>query len=143
MAETNEIDKRVQDLIAMQPRVEDEGMIKALDKLIEDFGLETIQQYRLKKGKHDNSLLHEFVQIKALKTLEHAVNKLGFNINVKRESDGNTPAHLAYWYELHDSVELLKALKADFTITNKFGETASDIEKDKEKGLNIIWLDTG
>jgi ankyrin repeat protein len=142
MSEIETLNDRIHSLLAMTIN-DEQAIIATLDTLVKDFGVDEVQQCGVLQGKHKNLLMHEFVRLGLLKTIEHATNELGFNINVKRASDGNTPIHLAYWYGKSNVCELLKKLQADMTILNKYEESANDMERTKENMANIIWLDMG
>jgi len=141
MSETQTLNDRIQALLLMTVD-DEEAIITTLDKLVKDFGVNEVQQWCVPQSRHKNLLIHEFVRLGLLKTIDHAANELGFNINVKRESDGNTPLHLVYWYRKSNIGELLKKLQADVTIENNYGESANDLERARESMMNIIWLDT-
>lgn len=142
MSEPKTCSERIESLLSM--KFDDEQAIIAnLDQLVEEFGIEEVQRLCIPKSRQKNLLLHEFVRLGLLKTIEHAVSKLGFNVNIQRESDENTSLHLAYWYKNPAVGELLKQLQADVTIKNKYGESVSDLERTRESMMNIIWLDTG
>lgn len=142
MSETETFTDRIQSLVPITT-TDEEAIIASLDTLVKDFGVDEVQRYPVQFGKHKNYLMHEFVRLGLLKTIEHAANELGFNINVQRESDGNTPIHLAYFYSKSNIYELLTKLQANMAIVNKYGESANDLERKKESMRNIIWLDTG
>jgi ankyrin repeat protein len=142
MSEIEKLNDRIQYLLSM-PIDDEQAIIVSLDNLIKDFDVDEVQRRYVPQSRHKNLLIHEFVRLGLLQTIEHAVNELGFNINEKRESDGNTALHLAYWYQKPGLGELLKKLQADMTIMNNYGESVNDIEQKREKMMNIIWLDTG
>ncbi len=142
MSEIGTLNDRIQSLSLMS--IDDEqAIIGTLDNLVKDFGVEEVQRCCVPESRQKNLLIHEFVRLGLQKTIEHAANELGFDINVKRESDGNTPLHLAYWYQKLNIVELLKKLQADMTIINNYGESVNDTEQKRKNMMNIIWLDTG
>jgi ankyrin repeat protein len=142
MSEIETLNDHIQSLLTMT--IDNEQVIIAtLDNLVKDFGVEEVQRRCVPQSRHKNLLIHEFVRLGLLKTIEHAANELGFNINVKRESDGNTPLHLAYWYRKPNIGELLKKLQANMTIANNYGESVNDLERTRENMMNIVWLDTG
>ena len=132
----------IQSLFSMSIH-DEEAIIAALDNLVKDFGADEVQRCYVRKSKSKDLLIHELVLLGLPKTIEHAANELNFDINVKRESDGNTPIHLAYWYRKTHIAELLKKLQADMTIVNNYGESVYDSELRSQKGLNIVWLDLG
>ncbi len=142
MSEIQTLNDHIQSLLSM-PTDNEQPIIASLDILVKDFGVDEVQRRCVPQSRHKNLLIHEFVRLGLLKTIEHAVNELGFNINEKRESDGSTALHLAYWYQKPSIGELLKKLQADMTIANNYGESANDLEQTREKMMNIIWLDTG
>jgi hypothetical protein len=142
MSEIETLNDRIQSLLSM-PIDDEQAIIATLDNLVKDFGVDEVQRFCVPQSRHKNLLIHEFVRLGLLKTIEHAANELGFDINVKRESDGCTPLHLAYWYRKPNIGELLKKLQANMTITNNYGESVNDLERIRENMLNIIWLDTG
>lgn len=142
MTETNSCYERIQALVSMN--IDDElAIINNLNQLVEEFGVEQVQSLYVSNSRHKNLLLHDLVRLGLSKVIEHAAIKLNFNVNLQRESDGNTPLHLAYWYKRPDIGEVLKRLQADTSIKNNYGETACDLEYAREKMMNIIWLDTG
>lgn len=123
--------------------IDEQAIIAILDNFSKDFGVEEVHRWCVPQSRHNNLLIHEFVRLGLLKTIEYAANELGFDINVKRESDGNTPLHLAYWYQKPKIGELLKNMQASMTIANNYGESVNDLERNREKMMNIISLDTG
>lgn len=58
--------------------------------------------------------------------------KLGANVNCKDYLD-NTPLHIAYQLNKNDLIKILKGAKADMTIKNKDGKSASDLERELSK----------
>ncbi|CAF1591806.1 unnamed protein product [Rotaria sordida] len=116
MSEIGTLNDRVQSLLLMTSD-DEQAIIATLDHLVKDFGVDEVQRWCILQSRHKSLLIHEFVRLGLLKTIEHAANELGFDINVKRESDGNTPLHLAYWYGKPNIGELLKKLQANMTIT--------------------------
>ncbi|CAF1273637.1 unnamed protein product [Adineta steineri] len=132
---------RIQFLLSMRS-TDEQAIIQALDQIVKDFSVDEVQQWYHPQSKHKNLLIHEFVRMGLMKTIEHAVKDLGFNINAKRESDGNTSLHLAKWYPKPDVSELLQTLGADITIVNNYREVVDGLDQLKEKMMNIIWLDT-
>jgi hypothetical protein len=142
MSEIETLNDRMQSLLSM-PIDDEQAIIATLDNLVKDFGVDEVQQWCVPQRRRKNLLIHEFVRLGLLKTIEHAANELGFNINVQRETDGSTPLHLAYWYQKPSIGELLKKLQANMTIANSYGESANDMERTREKMMNIVWLDTG
>lgn len=142
MSEIKTLDDRIQSLLSININ-DEQAIIVELDDLVKDFGVDKVQLTCLPRSRHKNLLIHEFVRLGLSKTIEHAVNELGFNINIKRECDGSTPQHLAYWYEKPNIGELLKKMQADMTIENNYGESANDLERTRENMGNIIWLSIG
>jgi hypothetical protein len=136
------LQNHVQSLLSMQT-TDEQAIVDALDRMVKDFGADEVQQWYDPQSKHKNLLIHEFVRMGLLKTIEHAVKHLNFNMNAKRESDGNTPLHLAKWYRKPGVSDLLRMLGADRTIVNNYGEVADGLDKLKEQMMNIVWLDTG
>ncbi|CAF0766337.1 unnamed protein product [Adineta steineri] len=141
MASEATLADRIQFLLSMKS-TDEQAIIEALDQLVKDFGVDEVQRWYQPQSKHKNLLIHEFVRMGLMKTIEHAVKDLGFNINAKRESDGNTSLHLARWYKKPDVSELFQILGADITIVNNYGEVVEGLDQLKEKMMNIIWLDT-
>lgn len=142
MSDNETLKNGIQSLLAMKSD-DEQAIIAALTNLVKDFGVEHVQRERVPQQRHKNLLLHEFVRLGLLKTIEHAVNELHFDINIKRESDGNTALHLAYWYQKPAVGERIKQLRADMTLENNYGESVNDLERKRESMMNIVWLDTG
>ena len=142
MSEVETLNDRVQSLLWMKTDNE-QDVIAALDNLVKEFGVDEVQRLCLPRSRHKNLLIHEFVRLGLFKTIEYAVRELGFNINVKREVDGCTPLHLAYWYEKPNIGELLKHFQADVTIANNYGESVTDLERTREGMTNMVWLNAG
>ena len=140
MAENQTLDEGIQSLLSMTLS-DEQAIVDTLDKLVKDFGVDEVQQRRVPQSRYKHLLIHEFVRLGLSKTIEHAITKLGFNINPQRETDGCTPLHLAYWYRQPNIAELFRALQADTTIQNSYGESADDLERTRESMMNIIWLD--
>ena len=131
-------------LALFQTKATDEDpIIETLDKLVQEFGRDKVQQWFQGQSKNQNHLIHEFVRVGWGKTLEHAVKDLGFDMNVQRQYDKNTALHLAKWYKRPEMAELLLRLGADPTIKNKYDEAPEGLDELKEQMANIIWLDTG
>ena len=142
MSDSQTLEKHIQSLLTM--KIDDEqAIIATLGNLVKDFGVNNVQRERVPQQRHKNLLLHEFVRLGLLKTIDYAINELNFDVNAKRESDGNTALHLAYWYQKPAIGELLKQLRADATIENNYGESVNDLERKRESMMNIVWLDTG
>ena len=142
MSEIQTLNGRIQSLLSMSIN-DEQAIIATLDNLVKDFTADEVQKWFVPQSRQKNLLIHEFVRLDLSKTIEHAANELGFDINLKRESDGNTAIHLAYWYRKPTIGELLKKLQADMTIENNYGESANDLERKRESMMNIVWLDTG
>ena len=137
MSDTETVKNGIQSLLTM--KIDDEqAIIASLTNLVKDFGVDEVQRECAPQQRHKNLLLHEFVRFGLLKTIEFAVNDLGFDVNVKRESDGNTALHLAYWYQKPAVGEILRQLRADMTIENKYGESVNDLERKRESMMNIV-----
>lgn len=142
MSEVETLNDRVQSFLWMKTDNE-QDIIATLDNLVKEFGVDEVQRLCLPRSRHKNLLIHEFVRLGLFKTIEYAVRELGFNINVKREVDGCTPLHLAYWYEKPNIGELLKHFQADVTIANNYGESVTDLERTREGMTNMVWLNAG
>lgn len=140
MAEGQTIEECLTSLV--QTKTTDENqIIEILDKIVEKFGKDTVEQWFQPESKHKNLLIHDFVRLNWPKTLEHAVTSLGFNMNFQRQYDLNTALHLTKWYKRPEIATLLVRLGADVTIKNKYDETAEALEELKEEMAKIIWLD--
>ena len=142
MAEEQTLEQHLTALL--QTKVTDENkIIEIFDKIVEKFGRDQVQRWFPPQTKQKNQLVHDFVRLGWSKTLEHSVKTLGFDINVQRQSDGNTPLHLAKWYKRAEMIDVLMQLGADRTIKNNYGEAPEGLDELKEQMSNIIWLDTG
>ena len=68
--------------------------------------------------------------------------KMGFHLNVQRDSDKCTPLHLAIYYKKSASMDALKELGVDYTLQNSYGESCDDkCHKLADSKSKIIFLD--
>lgn len=65
----------------------------------------------------------------------------GGDVNTKRESDGNTPPHLAPEYALISNVDVLLKEGADETAVSHEGQTPLDVVGSRESNNWEAWLD--
>lgn len=120
----------------------DESSVKlGIADLINDFGATPIKEWA-QNDRHGHSFLH----LLAFKGMTEAIALLlhagAGNINAQRGSDKNTATHLAVYQDKADLVERLRALGADFSIQNTYGERVDEMIEKKHKLKNIVWLDT-
>lgn len=97
-------------------------MIQTFTGLAAQHGLDVLKNFRREKTKHENAILHELVNQGKDSVLKFLVEQHGFDKNVQRSSDLNTPLHLAQWYDQQGVVKVLLELRADVGITNQYGE---------------------
>lgn len=120
----------------------EEEAISILDDLIETFGVEALQAWKDARNKHKHRLIHAIACKGWCAALEHLAVKHKFDLNVQRESDLCTAAHLAIWYKKEDVLWKLWELKADTAIANKYGDTAdAKWKEERDKYQNLIFLD--
>jgi ankyrin repeat protein len=115
------------------------AIIRRLDQLIIDFGMTKIKSWRNFSNKKKNTLLHELVEMELIDVVRHFLTKYKFNVTIKRGLDGITPFQLAYQNQSMEMCHLLKKFGGDQMPTED--DDASSMEADKEKKMNIVWLD--
>lgn len=97
-------------------------MIETFTELVTQHGLDALKSFRRQNTKHENAILHELVHQGKHLVLKVLVEQYGFDKNVQRPRDLNTPLHLAQWYDQKEVVKVLLDLRADISITNQYGE---------------------
>ncbi|CAF0881856.1 unnamed protein product [Didymodactylos carnosus] len=112
-----------------------------LDSLIKEFGLDKIQSWRNEARRLKSPFIFELVYTGHPKLIRHAVRDHKFNLNIKRDCDGNTPLHMCALQQNQQMFELLIELGAEATIENDDEQTATSLNDTRRKALNIIWLD--
>jgi len=115
-----------------------QSIIKRLDDLVLEFGTINIKKWRNMSNKK-NSFLHELVEKDMPEVIRHVIQKYKFDINVRRDSDGITPFHLASTNEDSDMCDLLQELGATETMTEDVSKWSPD--EDRERAMNIVWVD--
>lgn len=134
----------------------EDAMIVELDRLMSVYGAEAIEGWT-DGSKYKHRLIHWLAWKGHCRVLEHVC---GFNaahmfsLDVQREVDGCTAAHLTVWYKQPAAMEKLLQLGADPAIANSFGHTAEDMMKFQDKhaektpdrafdpfGGNLIFID--
>lgn len=126
-------------------------MISELDRLIGIYGADAVGEWR-DDSKNRHHLIHWLAWKGYCKVLEHAFGFDAphmFNLDVPRDGDGCTAAHLAVWYKNEVAYEKLLELGADPEIKNSYGHTAHEMlclqaqhkEQEKQKYGNMIFLD--
>lgn len=122
--------------------VAEEDAIKMLDGLIETYGTEALEAWEDTRNKHKHRLIHTVACKGWCAALEHLAVKHKFNLNLQRESDLCTAAHLAIWYKKEPVLSKLWELGADTTIPNKYGDTAdAKWQEERARYENLIFLD--
>jgi ankyrin repeat protein len=114
------------------------SIIKRLDQLYRQFGVLNIEKWRHISNKK-NSLLHALVEKELPEVVSHIISEHKFDVNIRRDSDGLTPLQLAAENGNLEICELLKELGAENIETEDVSQWSPD--EDREKALNIIWLD--
>lgn len=113
-----------------------------LSSILVKHGVQTVNEWRAVGTKHEHALVH-ILTCKNRPDLMKTMATQGANINIQRNSDGNTPLHLAIWMKHEELQETLKSLGASLTMKNKYGESPDDkMRQEMAKMQRIIWLDS-
>jgi len=121
---------------------DDDETLAALDALVARYGADAVSAWKDQSHKHRHRLLHHIAFKGWVAALERAVCEHKFDINVQRDSDQCTAAHLAIWFKQEAVLNKLWDLKADTTLPNKYGESADQKwQQEREKYEYMIFLD--
>lgn len=130
------------DIAALLTLKAEEDVCAAFVKLVDQHGADAVQAWKEQKNKHRHRLIHIAASKNYADLLHIMVEQFGFDVNAQRDSDKCTPMHLAIFFRKPQSIEKLRDLRADMTLTNQYGESCdAKYEKFNASFKNIIWMD--
>jgi len=126
-------------------------MISEIDRLIGINGADAIGGWR-DGSKHKHYLIHWLAWKGCCNVLDHVFGFDAphmFDLDVQRDGDLCTAAHLAIWYKQQPAYEKLVELGASIETKNSYGHTANDMigfqshhaEQEQDKSGNLIFID--
>jgi len=122
-----------------------------IDRLIGIYGASAIGEWR-DGSKHKHYLIHWLAWKGCCAMLDHVFgfdSPHMFDLDVQRDGDLSTAAHLAIWYKQQPAFEKLVELGASMEAKNSHGHTAKDMlgfqsqfdEQEQDKSGNLIFID--
>ena len=114
-------------------------IIKELDDIIEEFGIDKVNSWRNLSNRTKNTLLHELVDKNYINVVRHVIIKYNLRTFFKRESDGATPIEVARLNQHWKMWDLLFEFGDDKTLNETYEQFAS--KKQRDKMMNIVWMD--
>lgn len=129
----------------------EDDMVAEIDRLVRVYGIEALESWT-DKDKDKNHFIHWLSWKGSCKVLDYVCGfdrEYVMNLDVQRESDGCTAAHLAVWYKRVVVYEKLLELGANPALENSYGHSAEDMlgfqakyeEREAAKKQNLIFLD--
>ena len=135
---TETLDDEIQSMLE-QLDDDQSTLINQLDKLVQKFGIESVQNWRNIRNKSKNALIHELVERNLTDVVRHTVSQYYLNTHIHRESDGKNPIQLA---QLESSEEMLNLLDELENNPDEYNDTNDDeIDVKNCNKLNMVWLD--
>ena len=84
-----------------------EKWIVKLEKLVKEHGISAVESWRDMRETHQHHLIHLAVAQNYMEVVRVMIQRLGFDPNIPRISDGCTPLHLAIWLRYPEMARLL------------------------------------
>ena len=111
------------DLLVLETQ---EEWIAKLEGLVEEHGLNIVENWCDERDKHNHHLIHLAVHKNATQVIKVMVSELGFDPNIHRVSDKCTPLHLAVWFNHLEAARLLISYGADTNSENSYRELCGE-----------------
>lgn len=142
---TTSLDDEIQVMLE-QADDDQSALISQLDTRVEQFGLQSVQDWRNVRNKARNTLVHEFVERNWTDVVRHAVGRYRLNVHIHRELDGKSPIQLAQFDGSEEMSNLFEELESNPEAegSKKQDESNDDddgIDPKNRKKLNMVWLD--
>lgn len=113
--------------------------IPQLEHIVTSHGTNAVNRWRNISDPKQNGLLHELVERRWLDALIQLLERFILDVSIRRGSDGCTPLQLATDQREDAICDALKKFGATEVLTEDVSKWFS--EEDKEKLLNIAWVD--
>lgn len=141
----NSLDNQIQSILEQADDEDQSALINQLDKLVQHFDIEAIQNWRNVRNNTKNTLIHELVERNCVDAVRHIVNKYHLDMYTHRESDGKNPIQVAQLEASEEMSDLLEELESSSVGTRTTEEVDEedddDIDPEKRKKLNMVWVD--
>jgi ankyrin repeat protein len=135
----NQLQNELLDLLDNKNK-DQESIGVELTTLIYEHGTRAFKRWYNTSCPKKNTLLHELVERNLDRVLIHMLDKLLFDINARRMSDGLTPFQLAKAAHNDNICKILQASSADMSPVQRNDDWLSADEKEIRRS-NLVWCD--